>query len=205
MKMRWLGVGLLGALGWAVGCGGNVVVDTGSGGGTGAGGSSTQGPGSSSSSSGGGPDAACQAACQALGQLGCLSDSVEQCVSDCKVLFEEPSCSAELEAYLQCLGANVTTCDLPPACIDASNAFDQCLNGGGCQNLECEGGSDGSCGCKGSCFGQDVAVECSPSPSGELACQCLMSGALVGTCVDSTAPCSPDTGCCAAFFFGEGG
>jgi hypothetical protein len=204
MERKWLGVGLLGALGWALGCGGDVVVDVGSGGGTGDGGRSNQGPGSSTST-GGDLGAECQAVCGALGQLGCLSTPIEECVAGCEDLFVQapPSCSALADAYLQCLIANVTNCDLPPECTSASNQIEQCMSGGGCEAVECGGGSDGSCACKGSCFGQDLSVDCAPSPSGELVCECFASGNPVGTCVESAAPCSFDSGCCAAFFFDQ--
>jgi hypothetical protein len=204
MYLRLLGMGLAAALGWAAGCGGNVVVD-GEGAG-GSGGTTTTGPGGPTTTTGpgGDPPTTCEALCGLLDQLDCGAGAT--CVSDCLDFYAATSdCSAEVDAYFSCVIANSTDCNLDPVeCEVALQKFDECLNGTtGCTgSVECYGGSDGSCGCKGYCNNQDVSVDCAPDPSGYYLCGCVMGGELVGTCQELNPTCDLQGGCCAPYFFG---
>lgn len=209
MEMKWLGVGLTAALGWALGCGGNVVIDEGSGGATTTGTTGTTSTTGTTTTTTGtvDPGGTCQKFCLVLAQLGCDTGSQDECVASCLSLYDQqPACAPQLTGSLECLLGNMSSCELPPVCIDAQNAYEQCTSASGCQDVACSGASDGSCECKGFCAGQDLAVECAPGPSGELACQCFAGGGFAGSCVENGgAACSFDGGCCAQFFFDFGG
>lgn len=182
---------LAGALGgtWALGC--DEDTDEGSG---------AHGTGGAATGSGSG--VFCQLFCERGVEFECIS-GIDACIDQCESRYaESPMCSAELSAYLQCLIASSTSCDIPPACVSAFTTHEQCVvNAGFCPGFACSGGSEGSCSCEGSCAGLDLAVQCSPGPSGGFNCQCLEGGGIVGSCVESSAPCSFDSGCCASFFF----
>jgi len=207
MDMKWLGVGLTAALGSALGCGGNVVIDEESSGTTTTGTTGTTSTTGTTTTTGTvDPGGTCQQICQILGQFGCDPGTPEECVASCLSLYDQqPACAPQLTGYLECVLGNISSCEVPPVCIDPLNAYEQCTSSAGCQDVECSGSSDGSCACKGFCAGQDLAVECGTGPSGELACQCFAGGGLVGSCVENGgAACSFELGCCAPFFFGFG-
>lgn len=207
MYLRWLGLGLVAALGWAAGCGGNVVVDSdGSGG---AGGTTTTGPGGPTTGPGGpttgpgGDPTICAGLCNYMEQHQCGVEP--DCVAECLDFYATQTCIAELDAYFGCVLTYSTSCDLyAPECEGALNEYDQCVNGSsGCAgSVECYGSSDGSCGCKGFCNGTDVSVDCAPGPSGVFDCSCVMAGSLIAVCQEDVATCDIQGGCCAPYFFG---
>jgi hypothetical protein len=211
MKLILLGLGVAAALGWAAGCGGNVVVDEAAGGGGGSGSTSSGGPSSSnatgSSTGPGGPTGTtgtggngqlCASVCELLEQLQCTEDN---CVESCLDAYAQaPGCAPQLDAYIVCLLQNTTSCGAPPVCDGALSSWEQCANGGCGGDLECWAGPDGSCGCKGFCSGAEVGVECAPDPSGLFTCQCALGGQVIATCQEPNPSCSIESGCCAPFF-----
>lgn len=211
-KLGWLGMGVAAAFGWAVGCGGNVVVDHEGAGGSGA---ATTGPGgmttaisvtssSTAGQGGGNPQTLCEGIC-ALGEsLSCAwgdSDCFPECIQS---YAQAGGCSAELDSYYACALGSIVDCEVfIPQCDPYLAAYEECLfSSSGCDEYECFGGSDGSCGCKGYCNDQTIESTCVLEASGALSCSCIADGDLLGYCQGSGDACNPESGCCSAYFFG---
>lgn len=199
MTKGLLGMSLAAALAWAAGCGGNVVVD------------GQGGEGASSSTTGSGtPQTRCSTMCDLLASSGC-SDTTT-CPSDCLGIYDAaPGCVPEVDAYIDCIIANFSpSCAPPLQCLAVAEQLAVCVAGtnpspGCADGVECYGGSDGSCGCKGLCNGVEASVDCAPGPSGAFDCICAANGTQVGTCQEASPTCDIQSGCCAPFIFGFGG
>lgn len=195
------GCAVLGGLLAISACGGNVIVDNGAGAG---------GAGGSGGFGGSNVLPLCEQFCADVSDFGCGAGST--CVDDCNDLFAQtPSqCDDELAAYISCYDEKLPQfgCDAANACSDVVSAFADCMSNGaggagggpgGCGMADCFGSSDGSCGCKGECFGQIRAVECSPQ-NGAITCQCSLDGSFLGTCSDSSGSCDLEASCCSVYF-----
>lgn len=200
MMKGLLGMGLAAALAWAAGCGGTVVVD-GTGQGGGAGGPSTTGSGT--------PQTRCSMLCNSFAAAGCAD--ADTCPGDCLGIYDlAPGCAPAVDAYLDCIIASFPTdCAPPSQCIAAAAQLAACIEGTGpspgCSGeVDCYGGSDGSCGCKGLCDGVEASVDCVPGPAGTFDCACVANGAQVGTCQEANPTCDIQSGCCAPLIFGFG-
>ena len=207
MHLGWRGMGLAAAFGWAVGCGGIVVVDSEGAGGSGAAptgsGMTTAISVTATGQGGGGPQGVCDALCAIGGALGCdwgESDCLAQCL---QFYTEAGTCSGQLDAYFACVLSSLADCEVwGSPCDPYLEAYLECMNGSsGCDEYECIDGSDGSCGCKGYCNGQVVDATCVAEASGSLSCSCVADGQVLGTCQGSVDACNPESGCCAAYFF----
>jgi len=156
---------VVGALSWVAACGGNVVVEPGTGGGGqggtggpgGIGGTpTTTGPTTTTTTTttttgvgGGEQQGLCQKACTQLAQMMC-DGAGPSCTADCADFFEsiQSSCKDEFAAYLACFIAvlpQVGCNPEQPVCEKEVNAYGNCENGSGGAGGSGVGG--GSVGC----------------------------------------------------------
>ena len=206
--MRHLALGFMGSVALlAVACGGNVVVDSGSGG-SGGGDITTTGDGSSGVTSPVGPASStggvslCEQVCAALQAQGC---GAANCVADCQQSYASAgSCAPLLDAVAACyLNATSPVCDDPFECDDAVNSYTSCFTPGECGSEDCSGSSDGSCSCDGKCNGSLLQVQCLPGNATDF-CTCFKDGAPIGKCTElqqSGTSCDLFGGCCGPLFF----
>lgn len=192
-------------------CGGKVVVDgPGSSGAGGTGGGSTSTfpstgtfpPPDTGPTTGTGPSDLCAELCTFWQNANC---PMNDCPGQCAILFQTAgSCTPELTAEIQCILAHpdqASSCGKPSACDATLLAYGECIAPqNGCDNQDCFESSDGSCGCKGTCNGLNVDVECKDS-----LCTCNANGKQVGICKEAAPTCDPQGGCCASVFFPQEG
>jgi hypothetical protein len=194
--LPWLGL----FIATAAACGGKVIVDGPNGGEGGAGGSSSSTVAPSTGtlpSTSTGPSDLCAELCSLWSQSGC---NMDDCPGQCASVFQTAgACIDELTSAIQCIIAHpneTTLCDMPTSCIGQIDAYQSCISPASCGDLGCVGGSDGSCGCKGTCNGEQVFVACKDN-----LCTCGKNGEQVGICKEAQPSCDPLGGCCADILF----
>ncbi|AGP38749.1 hypothetical protein BE04_08145 [Sorangium cellulosum] len=212
--MRFAALAVL-ALGSA--CGGNVVVDGMPGEGSGgAGATSSSASGTSNvgvtSTGGGGGDARskCLEYCEMF--LPTCGAAPGSCGDVCdQQLSTAPACNDRLAPFFDC-AIEAFNCDvIPSRCQPLLDEYDACAFGAGsgsgsgagadCGGLECFGGGDRVCSCKGSCSSVDFAVECRPTMGGaDLSCSCFVDGSEVASCGDIGPACDLARLCCEPIF-----
>lgn len=199
----------------AVGCGGNVVVDStsgaglagGSGGAGGAGGSTA----SNSTSTGPAfdPSAYCSSICNQFEPYMCLGGgTVAECAAGCVEAFNGyPNCWQQLIDYEDCQVAGLpgdVGCSGGEACLPLGDAFAYCASGSlGCA-LTASSDGPGGCNSHADCQnGETIDATCLPTSAG-LECTCLVDDNVIGECAANDLTCDLDGGCCAKYFFENG-
>ncbi|WP_437995853.1 hypothetical protein WMF26_32170 [Sorangium sp. So ce185] len=201
LRMRFAA---LAVLAWGSACGGNVVVDGMPGEGSGgAGVTSSSASGTSNvgvtSTGGGGGDvrSKCLAYCEMfLPVCGAAPGSCGDVCDD--QLSAAPPCNDRLAPFFDC-AIEAFDCSVTPSrCQLLLAQYETCAfdADSGCGGLECFGGGDRACSCKGSCPGWDFAVECRPSGRSDISCSCLVNGSEVGTCTQAGSGCALAVDCC---------
>jgi hypothetical protein len=198
LRVRFLH-GLVPAAVLSVGCGATAVFvedGEGAGGAGGSGGSTTSSKATTGVMTSGMPSAAtgpispCQAFCQAHGE--CFGP---ECLGICDS-FYVPGCEVEAEQLVVCLTEWIQPgCQLGRECDFAVSAYNQCVEGGRCENYGCEDGGPGSCVCAGQCFGVPFTEACYYVPEG-VQCDCYRDIGFVATCFQDELYCDVSLGCC---------
>ncbi|WP_437313605.1 hypothetical protein [Sorangium sp. So ce385] len=212
LRMRFAA---LAVLAWGTACGGNVVVDgmpgegSGGAGATSSSASWTSNVGVTSTGGGGGGDARskCLDYCEMF--LPVCGAAPGSCDDVCdEQLSTAPACNDRLAPFFDC-AIEAFNCDvIPSRCQPLLDEYDACAFGAGsgsgsgagagadCGGLECFGGGDRVCSCKGSCPGWDFAVECRPVGRSDISCSCLVNGSEVATCTQVGSGCGLAIDCC---------
>ena len=214
-----LAAAALGGVLAAANCGGKAVMDgpppgvggvgnaggTAGTGGTGSTASSTgttSGSSSTTSTSTGPVGVLCQQTCALL--AGCEVQA--DCAARCQATA--PDCSAEQQAWLECLVALLEPAGCVPP-LDCNPLFDEWRTCGLVWHSVSVtvNGDDGSCHSNSEIAGgtgQGYEIDCAWEP-GAFACRCTVDSEPAGKCFenmsDPSGPCDPMEGCCASLFF----